>query len=165
MKIEIESRESIKARATAPFPARTALISLTDSDKDFVALPNKPEYLLQLKFDDVSDDIFEEILGRQPTADEVVRLAQKFRLFNNEQANEIAAFATSILGKAEILICQCEYGQSRSAGLAAAVSQFLYGDGIEIFADKRYFPNKLVYKTALLALKLNKEERQNEHNP
>jgi len=47
MKIEIESRKSIKARANKPFPAHTALISITDIDDDFVKLKNQPEYLLK----------------------------------------------------------------------------------------------------------------------
>ena len=152
MKIEIESRKGITARAKAPFSARTALISVTDSDYVFAALDNKPEYLLQMKFDDVSDEIFEEILGRKPTETEVLQLAEKFHMFNEKHAEKIAVFCKSISGKADTLICQCEYGQSRSAGIAAAIRQFLYGDGIEIFADDRYYPNKLVYKKVLDAL-------------
>lgn len=58
MKIEIESRESIEKRANEPFPARTALISITDTDKGFPALKNTPDYLLQIRFDDVRKEIF-----------------------------------------------------------------------------------------------------------
>ena len=56
MKIEIESRKSIKIRAKTPFPAHTAIISITDMDNDFVVLENKPEYFLRLKFDDVTHE-------------------------------------------------------------------------------------------------------------
>lgn len=152
MKIEIENRAGIEKRADKPFPAHTALISITDSDKDFAVLKNEPEYLLQMKFDDVSDEIFEEILGRKPTPAEALLIAKKFHMFNGEQAEQIAAFIKSALKKAEFLICQCEYGQSRSAGLAAAVKQFSDKSGIEIFADERYYPNKLVYRKVLAAL-------------
>ena len=155
MKVEIESRKGITARASGPFPARTALISVTDSELDFAALANKPMYLSRMKFDDVSDEIFKEILGRNPTEAESLRLAEKFHMFNDEQAGEMARFITSVSGKADTLICQCEYGQSRSAGIAAAVRQFWHGDGIEIFADERYYPNKLVYKKVLDALREN----------
>ena len=58
MEIEIHSRESIEARASKPFAARTALISITDMDYDFAVLSSKPDYLLQLKFDDISADVF-----------------------------------------------------------------------------------------------------------
>ena len=79
--------------------------------------------------------------------------ARKHNMFNDKQAEQVAAFVKSISGKAETLICQCEFGQSRSAGLAAAIRQFLHGDGIEIFADNNYFPNKMVYKKTIAALK------------
>jgi predicted protein tyrosine phosphatase len=153
MKIEIESRESIKIRAKELFSVCTALISVTDTDHNFVMLNNKPEYLLQMKFDDVSNEIFEDILGRKPTEAEELQLTENFHMFNDEQAEKIAEFVKSVSGKSELLICQCEYGQSRSAGIAAAVRQFLYGDGIEIFADERYYPNKLVYRKVLAAIK------------
>jgi predicted protein tyrosine phosphatase len=87
-----------------------------------------------------------------PTKEEAELLAKKFHMIDDEQAKTIAEFIHSITDKAETLICQCEYGQSRSAGIAAAVRQFLYMDGIEVFADNRYFPNKRVYRKILAAL-------------
>ena len=51
------------------------------------------------------------------------------------------------------LFCQCEYGQSRSAACAAAVREYYYKDGIEVFADYRYYPNQLVYHKVYDALK------------
>lgn len=50
------------------------------------------------------------------------------------------------------IVCQCEYGQSRSAACAAAIREHFYGDGIEIFADYRYYPNQLVYNKLKSAL-------------
>jgi len=91
-----------------------------------------------------------------------VTLTENFKMFNDEQAAEIAEFIKSVSGRATLLICQCEYGQSRSAGIAAAVKQFLYGDGVEIFADARYYPNKLVYRKVLAALKNRGEICKNE---
>ena len=152
MKIEIHSRESIEERANKPFAARTAVISITDMDSGFAVLSNKPEYLLQLKFDDISADVFTELFDGYPALTDAMQIAKELNLFSDEQAEEIAVFVKSILGRAELLICQCEYGQSRSAGIAAAVKQFLDKDGIEIFADDRYFPNKLVYRKVLAAL-------------
>ena len=55
------------------------------------------------------------------------------------------------------IICQCEYGESRSSACAAAIRQFFYGDGISVFADYRYYPNQVVYHKvydALESLKL-----------
>ena len=50
------------------------------------------------------------------------------------------------------LICQCEYGQSRSAACAAAILEFYDKNGISIFADYRYYPNQLVYNKVKDAL-------------
>ena len=47
-----------------------------------------------------------------------------------------------------------------AAACAAAIREHFYGDGIEIFADYRYYPNQLVYnklKAALDAEKLRRE--------
>jgi predicted protein tyrosine phosphatase len=137
MKIEIESRESITNRAMESFPMNTALISITGTinSDEFVELNNQPDYLLQLRFCDV--------FGKAHRG-----------AISDEQAMKIAAFIKSIQDKAEILICQCEFGVSRSAGVAAAVRQFLYEDGIQVFADSRYSPNKLVYHKVYNALKI-----------
>lgn len=160
MKIEIESRKSITTRAQKPFPEHTALISIADLDVDFAELKNKPEYLLQLRFCDATKEIYEKkvdneriegFLGRKLTLIETFKLMTKYPI-NDEQAAEIAAFVKSILGSAEVLICQCDYGISRSAGVAAAVKQFLTGDGNKIFEDKCYEPNKLVYRKVFEAL-------------
>ena len=156
MKIRITSREGIDAYAGNLFPPKTALISITDTDADFAELANVPDFLLQLKFDDiVSEDAefeFEHKMGRKPTEEEKLVLAQSFRVISDAQAEEIAAFVYSVKNDADMLICQCEYGQSRSAAIAAAVVEHFQGRGIVVFADDRYFPNKLIYKKVLLAL-------------
>ncbi len=50
------------------------------------------------------------------------------------------------------ILCQCEYGQSRSAGCAAAILEYFEGTGITVFADYRYYPNQLVYHKIFDAL-------------
>lgn len=153
MNLEIMSRKSLMALAEKTFPKDTAVISITDSDLPDVNLAHEPEYILRLKFDDVSDEIYEEILGRKPTPREMHKIAQRFHMFTDSQAREIAAFVLAVQGMAKTLICQCEYGQSRSAGAAAAVEEYFRGKGVNIFADVRYYPNKMVYRKLLLALK------------
>lgn len=51
------------------------------------------------------------------------------------------------------IICQCEYGESRSAGCAAAILEYFYKTGISIFADYRYCPSQLVFNKVLNLLK------------
>lgn len=50
------------------------------------------------------------------------------------------------------IICQCEYGESRSSGCAAAILEYFYKTGISVFADYRYYPNQVVYHKVYDAL-------------
>ena len=50
------------------------------------------------------------------------------------------------------ILCQCEYGQRRSAAYAAAIWEHFDGTGISIFADYRYYPNQVVYHKIIDAL-------------
>ena len=56
------------------------------------------------------------------------------------------------------IICQCEYGQSRSAACAAAILEHYCKNGISVFADYRYYPNQLVYNKIKNALDLIDKE-------
>ena len=64
MKIGILNRPDIEELATRPFKEKTALISITDYDDEYAELQYKPEYLLQIKFDDVDNDIFLDLQGK-----------------------------------------------------------------------------------------------------
>jgi len=135
LSVEIASREEIERLLKEQVMARTAVISIADYNDDYVLLCQKPQYLLQLKFDDVGEN-------------------EEFCI-NDEHAEQIAEFLYKVLvGKYEIqtLICQCEHGESRSAAISAAIIEFLYGDAIRIFTDERYYPNKFAYKKVLQVL-------------
>jgi predicted protein tyrosine phosphatase len=157
MKIKIHSFDSIEKFAKSPFPPKTALISIGDPDEDPPEMDYKPEHYLRLSFEDIS---FEEIAEQYKLPDDVSEEAlakliktKNIPIFTQEQAEKIAEFIVPILPEIELLICQCYYGVSRSAGCAAAISEFLYGNGIEIFADYKYFPNKWVYRKLIEALR------------
>lgn len=68
------------------------------------------------------------------------------------EADELAKFIYQANVDGLDIICQCEYGESRSSGCAAAIRQHFDKDGIEIFADYRYYPNQLIYHKVLDAL-------------
>ena len=152
MHVTVMGREEMEALVANPFPPDTAVISITDSDQDKVVFSHAPAHLLELKFDDVSFGIYQEILGRKPTVAEMRKIETKLHMLSNQQAGQLAAFVLD-LPRHTNLICQCEYGQSRSAAVAAAVMEHFYGNGIGIFADPRYYPNKFVFKKVLLALR------------
>ena len=69
------------------------------------------------------------------------------------EADELAKFIREAKANDLDIICQCDYGQSRSAACAAAILQHFEGNGITVFADYRYYPNQLVYHKIFDALK------------
>lgn len=111
-----------------------AIISIRDCEDEPIILINKPPLFLSLAFDDVF-----------PGDEEGVPIS-------NDQACVVAEFVLKNRDKIKVLICQCTYGQSRSAAVAAAVMEYFAHRGIKIFADDRYFPNKDVFRRVLSAL-------------
>lgn len=61
------------------------------------------------------------------------------------EADALAEFIYTAKADGFNIICQCEYGQSRSAGCAAAILEHFYKNGISVFSDYRYYPNQVVY--------------------
>lgn len=159
MKIEISGISAIEARAKSPFSPRTLLISIGDTDAAPPKLEHKPDHILRLVFDDITlAEVKEEFKLPDWAVESDEKLIELLRqhntyLFDDEMADQAAHFVIEHMGKADLLICQCHYGQSRSAGLAAAIAEHFYGSGIDIFADDRYYPNKLVYRKMRSALK------------
>ncbi len=159
MKIEIHSIESIEKRGNLPFTPHTSLISIGDFDAPPPKLRYKPEHILRLVFDDITWDEARERLdlldiAKYPDEKLITLLADYgIHMINDHQAERIAEFIHKYIDITDVLICQCHYGESRSAGCAAAIAEYFYGNGITIFADDRYYPNKMVYHKVLEALR------------
>ena len=150
MKVEIHSIQSLKRLAHKPFAPDTALISIGDFGTELPQMEYKPAHILRLEFDDVTlSEIDYESSERYA-----------FRLFSEEQANQIADFVYRYWESRGTLLCQCHYGQSRSAAVAAAIKEHFYHNGIEIFADEkeRYCPNVYVFRLTLRALRNREAE-------
>lgn len=152
MKIEIMSRKETEKRAKRPFNDNTALISCTDTDLGVTELENEPALLLRLQFDDVSSEDFMDFDNKLPPPEEMKSLAHYHHMITEEQAEQTAEFYLKNRDKIELLICQCEHGESRSAAIAAAISQYENNDGIKYFIEDRYLPNKSVYRAIYKAL-------------
>lgn len=140
MNITIMSRVEMEKLIKADFPCNTDVISFKDIKDntvlDFCGLPNR---IFSIVLDDLDIDEIEEYGLNTDT------------YFSD--AEELALFIKkSILNNTDI-ICQCEYGQSRSAACAAAIMEFFDGNGISIFCDYRYYPNKLIFNKLLEKLK------------
>jgi predicted protein tyrosine phosphatase len=115
-----------------------AVLSITDPGMGQARLAANPNRLglLRLSFDDVDPR-----LGYRGSS---------VRLFDERHARESAEFVTSHLTTTELLVVHCEFGRSRSAGIAAAVSRWRNGDDAEFFT--RFDPNRHVYGLMLREL-------------
>ena len=153
MEIKILSRQKLEEWAAEPFNSATAVISIVDYRDSFPILKCAPAHLHCVSFDDVDNDVIVDELGEDGTPDEINAIERKYHMFSEEQAKALADFYVSAEDKAELLICQCEHGQSRSAAVAAAIMEYRYGNGIDIFANDRYYPNKVVFRRVLEALR------------
>ncbi len=153
MKIKIMRRTALQDLSLKPFEERVAIISITSVHNPIVELKNMPQEMLRLSFDDLDNDAVADQLGPNPTHEHRKRIEEKYHMFSDEQAQQIAEFYNRVKGDVDTLICQCEYGQSRSAGVAAAIIEFTTRKGIRVFVDDRYFPNKFVFRKVFNALK------------
>ena len=150
MKVEIKNRKQIE---DFTFANRTALISITEYNYKFAELKSSPKRLLQLKFDDVDNYVFVDTLGREPTEEERIEIEKKYHMFSDEQSDEIAEFYANVKNDVDTIICQCEYGMSRSAAVAAAILEYESKSGIDIFSNDYYCPNRIVFRKVLKSLR------------
>lgn len=153
MKILIKSRSAIERLAQKPFPKNTLLISITDVGDVPVQLTNEPDILLRVAFDDVDNDVIVDEVGADATNEQRLKMEEKYNMISTDLAHEIAKIYYENRDRISTLICQCEHGQSRSAAVASAILEFKSRRGIQIFADDRYYPNKVVFRRVLDALK------------
>ena len=142
MRIQIHDRGELEKQAVSGFLPNTSVISITDVNEEPVKLAHSPRYLLELSFDDISSkaDVFNDSR----------RMA--LNLYSKEQAEQLADFVYEHKDETENIICQCRWGYSRSAAVAAALKEHFYNDGVEIFLDEQYYPNIYVFRQTLQAL-------------
>lgn len=76
------------------------------------------------------------------------------------EVEKLADFIYTVVEQGMDIICQCEYGQSRSAACAAAIKEHFEKSGIEVFADYRYYPNQLIFNKLRDALSSWKQKKQ-----
>lgn len=133
MKISIYSRKSIGNLLHCDFPLNTAVISFYDPDRyntdksyTLVDYSGKADSVLYIPLDDFQTEL--------------------------PEAGKIAEFVYSAKSKGLQIICQCESGQNRSAGCAAAILEHFNQAGDSIFSDDRYHPDEMVYYAVLDAL-------------
>ena len=127
MNVKICSRKEIERLLNYDFPADTAVISFYDPDSTpRVDYQKKADSVLYVSLDDFQTEL--------------------------PQAKEIAKFIRTAEAKGLNIICQCESGQSRSAGCAAAILEYYYHTGQSIFGNNRYHPDEMIFYKLLNVL-------------
>lgn len=145
MQVQIFSRDATEKLLKGDFPQNAAVISFYDPPNIRTGEITKPvdfkekaERVFTIPLYDIDIDILEDYgLNFETYFPEVDRLA---------------AFIDKAYRDGLDILCQCEYGQSRSAACAAAILEHYYKNGISVFADYRYYPNQLVYNKVYNAL-------------
>ena len=136
MVVSIYSRDAMYRLIKSGIPKNTAIISFSDTEEDFIRFPKGTDALHVAFYDvrpfTVATHHYDRILP---------------------QAKEIADYIICKRKEGKDLICQCDYGVSRSAGCAAAILEMWDHKGLEIFADYRYTPNQFVYNKVLKELR------------
>lgn len=146
MKVSVFSKKEIREIIdSGKFPENTAVISYYDTEAhkidknyapvDYSSVCNKVFFV---GFDDIDINYLE-------------KQGYTYETYFTEAA-DIAEFIYSAYNSGMDIICQCDYGQSRSAGTAAAIMEHFYKSGIHIFADYNRFPNKLIFHKILESL-------------
>ena len=129
------SRSNAVKYSEAQHNETSAVISISDCDKDSPKLENNPNNGIvarrKVKFDDV-----------ERGADNCITEAD---------ALKIVSFVSETAKSQDRLIVHCEAGVSRSAGVAAAILKALTGDDKEVFNNPRYVPNMTCYRAVLNA--------------
>lgn len=138
MKISIYSRSTIQRMIDHhEINENMAIISFADTKDDFIEFP-KNTNVLKVAFYDYNP--------------QSIPIDDYYKLL--PEAEEIAKYVDTNIKQSKDIICQCDYGVSRSAGLAAAIMEHYKKEGIRVFANYKYMPNKFVFNKVLAALNL-----------
>lgn len=92
--------------------------------------------------------------------DDVLIYYQGYYPISEQQARKIARFVMRYKDSVEQIVVHCDAGISRSAGVAAAIAQYLNGNDDDFFIRSPYQPNMTCYSTVLFALYLAETEEE-----
>lgn len=110
------------------------MISITSLNQDYAKVYktdyNKIDNILKLSFDDTDNGFG----------------------ISHSDTRKIKELLSLALDNVDLIIIHCGAGQSRSAGVAAAILKYLYNDDSQIFNNARYTPNMRCYRTLLNTL-------------
>ncbi|MCC8016361.1 MAG: hypothetical protein LIO43_03060 [Clostridiales bacterium] len=157
MNVKIYSRKAMEELLSKGLPENVAVISFYDpkskrTPKDYspIDYSGKCKRVFQIGVHDIDLDI----------------LADYGLTYNTylPESDELAKFIYEAKNVGLDIICQCEYGQSRSAACAAAILEYFYQSGISVFADYRYYPNQMVFHKVFDSLEKFKIQQKSKEN-
>lgn len=135
LKVLVMSQTNAEEYSSSKHTETSAMISITSvNDKEanvHESMSNGIVDILKLKFDD-TDKLDEFNFG-----------------MSDIHAMEVCSFVSKYKNEVDRIIVHCGAGQSRSAGVAAAILKHLYNDDSQIFNNKRYTPNMRCYRLVL----------------
>lgn len=124
--IQIHSRKSMEQLIARCFPSNTAVICFYEPEGTHIDYGDVTEDVVYIPLDDFQTNL--------------------------PQADMIAEFVHKAMTRGYNVICQCEKGQNRSAGCAAAIMEYYYKNGQSLFDSDWYRPDEMVYYAVLQAL-------------
>lgn len=150
MKVHIYSRKDVEEMINGDFPKNSAVISFYDPPNirtGEISVPvnykGKAKRVFAVQIHDIDIEILEDY-------------GLTFQTYFPE-AESLARYIDRAYKDGLDIICQCEYGQSRSSACAAAILEHYSKNGISVFADYRYYPNQLIYNKLKCALDMISE--------
>lgn len=145
IEVEIFSRERIEKLLLEEVPLGVAVISFYDMpmiENDPYCVPVAYPKDMLVYYSQTDDIAIENLQSRGYTEDSYFT-----------DCDDMAKFILNSADKGITkFICQCEFGQSRSSGTAAAITEFFNHNGADIFKNDRYSPNQMIYDKLLNSL-------------
>lgn len=142
MDVRIMSRKEAETLSRSNLSKETSIISFYDPITSLT-----PKDYRKIDYSGICDDVFYVAIH-----DIDIEILDDYGLTFDTyfpEAEELAKFIVKSIKEQRSIICQCEYGQSRSAACAAAIKEFHDKSGIKVFADYRYYPNQLIFNKLL----------------
>ena len=138
MKLEVMSRKKFEEYTKLNHRMTSLVISISSFNEEPPRITNNTGNnilsVLSIHFNDTADP--------SPNAYGISRA----------QAITIANFVKTGIDLADKIIVHCGAGQSRSAGVAAAILKYYTGSDSDIYDNPKYTPNNLCYRKVLEAL-------------
>ena len=126
MNIFIYSREQLLKAVRNDFPFNTAVISFYDEGSEPLDLKGKPVEEISRCVNDV-------------------RWVDHPDKWHHRDFEDVAGFIQKCIDKDYDIICQCEFGVSRSSACAMAIKEYVFGNGIDVFRNYDYYPNQIFF--------------------